>query len=62
MSSLVALFSTVFQPEAIGSGRLDYVDPYFPVVYGFSVIASEINVLVIQSGIVLCCHEQPKVL
>jgi hypothetical protein len=28
--------------EAIQPDRLDYVDPYFPVVYGFSVIASEL--------------------
>lgn len=27
--------------EAIAPERLDHVDPYFPVVYGFSVIASE---------------------
>lgn len=29
--------------EAVEPDRLDYVDPYFPVVYGFSVIASEIG-------------------
>jgi SAM-dependent methyltransferase len=29
--------------EAIASERLDHADPYFPVVYGFSVIASELH-------------------
>ena len=30
--------------EAIEKHHLDYVDPYFPVIYGFTLIASEINV------------------
>lgn len=29
--------------EEIEAERLDYVDPYFPLVYGFSVIASEMS-------------------
>src|ERR1700754_397424 len=28
--------------ESIERDRLDFVDPYFPVVYGFSVVASEV--------------------